>query len=113
MPDFELVDILGDFDQDQNGVFMLVLKRGRLHDKNGRFVNRKGYTIDKDGNVITRNGIFLFARSELDPDTDDLPDPFYEKMLKAIVQARPASAIRFRVNDGKKFKGSVGSDYAS
>jgi len=93
---------------------MLVLKRGRLHDKNGRFVNRKGYTIDKDGNVITRSGIFLFARSELDPDTDDLPDPFFEKMQKAIVQARPASAIRFRVNDGKKFGlGSGGSDYAS
>jgi hypothetical protein len=77
---------------------MLVLKRGRLHDKNGRFVNRKGYTIDKDGNVITRSGVFLFARSELDPDTDDLPDPYYEKMLHAMVQARPASAIRFKVN---------------
>lgn len=85
VPEFELVDILGDFDQDPNQTFMLVLKRGRLHDKNGRFVNRKGYTIDKDGNVITRSGVFLFARSELDPDTDDLPDPFYEKMLKAIV----------------------------
>lgn len=59
---------------------MLLLKRGRLHDKNGRYVNRQGYTVDKDGNVITRRGVYLFHKYELDPDTDELPDPFLDKV---------------------------------
>lgn len=56
IPDFEYDDIMGDFEADENGHFLLIQKQGRLWDKKGNQVNRRGYLIDKLGNVRNKLG---------------------------------------------------------
>lgn len=81
IPEFEFDDIMGEFEADENGQFLLVKKQGRLHDKKGRLVNRRGYLIDQIGNVINRMGKMIFRVDELSLEDDELPEPFcYEKI---------------------------------
>jgi len=53
IPDFELADIMGEFEIDDLGNFIIMRgARGELLDKKERKVNRRGYLVDRFGNVI-------------------------------------------------------------
>ena len=57
IPDFELVDIMGDFEIDDLGNFIILRgEKGELLDKRERRVNRRGYLVDRFGNVINKQG---------------------------------------------------------
>ena len=72
IPDFELKDIQGDFEIDDDGQFMIVRTNDyKLKDKNSRKVNRKGYLLDIEGNVITKQGHIIFRKDEIDSDDED------------------------------------------
>lgn len=66
---FELDDILGTFDIDDNG--NIILDTNKMKDNLGRAVNKHGYLVDKKGNVLSQDGDILFKYSELED--DDLP----------------------------------------
>ena len=56
-PDFELADIMGEFEIDDLGNFIILRgEKGELLDKKERRVNRRGYLIDRFGNVINKMG---------------------------------------------------------
>lgn len=56
-PEFELTDIMGEFEIDDLGNFIILRgEKGELLDKRERRVNRRGYLIDRFGNVINKNG---------------------------------------------------------
>jgi len=61
-PDFKLDDIVGDFEIDNAGNFVILTgeRPGELVDRLGRQVNRRGYLIDGMGNVVNRNGEIIF-----------------------------------------------------
>ena len=74
-PSFELADIMGEFEIDDAGNYIILRGAGGLLlDKNGRPVNRRGYLIDKHANVINRRGEMIFKQIELDSD-DEIPAP--------------------------------------
>jgi hypothetical protein len=78
IPHFELKDIMGSFDLDDQGNFIIVkseAKTGILEDRDQRRVNPKGYLLDRLGNVITREGVLIFYANELDP-FGEIPPPF-------------------------------------
>lgn len=53
IPDFELSDIMGEFEIDDLGNFIIIRgPNGELMDKRDRRVNRRGYLVDRFGNVI-------------------------------------------------------------
>lgn len=57
IPDFELADIIGEFEIDDLGNFIILRgEKGELLDKRERRVNRRGYLIDRFGNVINKQG---------------------------------------------------------
>lgn len=57
VPDFELADIMGEFEIDDLGNFIILRgEKGELLDKKERRVNRRGYLIDRFGNVINKQG---------------------------------------------------------
>jgi hypothetical protein len=84
IPEFEFDDIMGEFEADENGHFLLVKKQGRLHDKRGKLVNRRGYLIDQIGNVINHHGKMIFRVDELSLEDDELPEPFCYEKIKAL-----------------------------
>jgi len=55
---FELDDILGTFDIDDNGNIMLDLTK--MKDNLGRPVNKHGYLVDSKGNILSQEGDILF-----------------------------------------------------
>jgi hypothetical protein len=56
VPDFELIDIMGEFEIDDLGNFIILRgEKGELLDKKERRVNRRGYLIDRFGNVINKD----------------------------------------------------------
>ena len=65
IPAFKLSDILGEFEVDPNGMYIIIRDGGKLKDKHGRQVNSRGYLIDQSGNVIHQNGkiIILIYRN--------------------------------------------------
>lgn len=77
MTEYELIDIMGDFEIDDLGNFIIIRAAGStdLLDKRGRKVNRRGYLIDRFGNVINSQGNVIFKAMELDID-DEIPAPF-------------------------------------
>jgi hypothetical protein len=82
IPNFEIADILGDFDIDNEGNNVIVRgKDKKLNDREGRKVNSRGYLIDIDGNVITQNGTLIFKKDEIDSD-DEIPAPFCFELKK-------------------------------
>jgi hypothetical protein len=56
IPAFKLADILGEFEMDPNGMFIIIRDGGKLKDKHGRLVNSRGYLVDTEGNVVHQNG---------------------------------------------------------
>lgn len=56
IPPFKLADILGEFEMDPSGMFIIIRDGGKLKDKHGRLVNTRGYLVDEEGNVIHQNG---------------------------------------------------------
>lgn len=79
VPDFELEDILGEFDVDENGNFIIKLENNIQVDNNGKKVNGKGYLIDDAGNIINKWGKIIFYADEIGED-GEIPAPFvYEK----------------------------------
>ena len=77
VPDFDLADIMGEFEQDDLGNFIINRKAGssELIDKRGRRVNKRGYLVDKNGNVCNQKGNVIFKKMELDVE-DEIPAPF-------------------------------------
>ncbi len=54
IPNFDLSDIMGDFDLDDTGNLIMIRgKDGKIVDREGRRVNKRGYLVDHEGNVIT------------------------------------------------------------
>lgn len=86
VPDFELVDIMGEFEIDDLGNFIILRgERGELLDRRERRVNRRGYLIDRFGNVMNKNGQIIFKAVELESD-DEIPAPFgFEKRKKNLL----------------------------
>lgn len=86
IPDFELADIMGDFEIDDLGNFIILRgEKGELLDKKERRVNRRGYLIDRFGNIINKQGQVIFKAVELDSD-DEIPAPFgFEKRKKNLL----------------------------
>ena len=79
IPEFELEDILGVFDVDENGNFVIKNNQGVEVDNNNHRVNHKGYLIDKTGNIINKKGEIIFYQNEVGSD-GEIPAPFvYEK----------------------------------
>jgi len=79
-PDFELCEIMGEFEIDDSGNYIILRgEKGQLLDKNLRPVNKRGYMIDRAGNVINRRCELIFRAIELDSD-DEIPAPLgFEK----------------------------------
>lgn len=61
IPDFELADIMGEFEIDDLGNFIILRgDKAELLDKKERRVNRRGYLIDRFGNVVNSKGQVIF-----------------------------------------------------
>lgn len=69
------MEILGDFDKDENGNFKIIVdptepftgKRANYLDKQGRPVNDKGYLIDREeGHIIDKKGAIVAKKGDLD-----------------------------------------------
>jgi hypothetical protein len=100
-PDFELADIMGEFEIDDLGNFIILRgERGELLDKKERRVNRRGYLIDRFGNVINKNNQIIFKAVELDSD-DEIPAPLgFEKRKKNLLNLGEDGV--FKVNATEK-----------
>ena len=87
IPDFELADIMGEFEIDDLGNFIIMRgDNGELMDQKERSVNRRGYLVDRFGNVINNEGNIIFRAVELDID-DEIPAPFgFEKRKKNLLR---------------------------
>ena len=87
IPDFELADIMGDFEIDDLGNYIIMRgENGELLDSRERLVNRRGYLVDRFGNVISIHGAVIFKKIELDFD-DEIPAPFgFEKRKKNLMK---------------------------
>lgn len=86
MPEFELEEIMGEFDLDDEGNYIIMEGPDGLVDKNNRPVNRRGYLSDPKGNVVTRLGRVVFKAKDLDSD-DEIPAKFvFEKRQHNLVK---------------------------
>jgi hypothetical protein len=85
IPEFDLSEIMGDFEIDEDGNAMIIKnKDGKLNDREGRRVNRRGYLVDAAGCIITRKGLEIFRIDEVDSD-DEIPAPFcFEKKKESL-----------------------------
>ena len=111
IPDFELADIMGDFEIDDLGNFIILRGENKeLLDKKERRVNRRGYLIDRFGNIINNKGHIIFKAVELDSD-DEIPAPFgYEKRKKNLLnmgqdgefKVKTANGVEVRMDDDEK-----------
>lgn len=88
---FTLDEIMGDFEVDTLGNFIII--RGPhgstdLYDKLGRRVNRRGYLSDRFGNIINDRGEIVFKAVELDED-DEIPAPFgFERRKRLLARLK-------------------------
>jgi len=85
IPNFEMGDIVGEFELDDAGAKIMVRdKEGRLVDKYRRRVNERGYLLDLAGNVVTKKGVIVFRKDEIDRD-GEIPAPFcFEKKKEEL-----------------------------
>ena len=104
VPKFELKDIQGDFELDDDGQFMIVKTNDfKLKDKNGRRVNRRGYLLDIEGNIINRKGKIIFRKDEIDID-DEIPAPYcFDKKKEQLfkVEGVDTYSKRYKLGDYK------------
>ena len=103
IPDFELADIMGDFEIDDMGNFIIMRSDGgELKDQRERLVNRRGYLIDRFGNVINTTGNIIFKAIELDVD-DEIPAPFgFEKRKKNLLKLGDENQFRVESIDASR-----------
>ena len=85
IPNFDLSDITGEFDIDDQGNNVIIEgKDGKLNDREGNRVNKRGYLIDVEGNVVTKRGVMVFRIDEIDSE-DEIPAPFcFEKKKESL-----------------------------
>jgi hypothetical protein len=102
IPDFELNDIMGEFEIDDLGNFIILRgDKGELLDKKERRVNRRGYLVDRFGNVINSKGQVIFKQVELDSD-DEIPAPFgFEKRKKNLLNMNEDGEFKVEENGRK------------
>lgn len=101
IPDFAIEDIMGEFDVDDQGNYIILRneENGHLEDKNERRVNRRGYLIDEDGNIIDKYGNLIFKERELDSD-DEIPPPYsFEKRKMQLLNAKPDKIDQYKLAD--------------
>lgn len=73
VPEFELEEIMGDFDIDDQGNYIILRdNQSKLVDKRDRLVNKRGYLSDRMKNVINFEGRIIFRACDLDSD-DEIP----------------------------------------
>ena len=75
IPDFSIEDIIGEFEMDNEGNYIIIKDGKCLRDKHKRLVNKRGYLIDEQGNVINKEGVIIFRFSELDLN-GEIPAPY-------------------------------------
>lgn len=75
IPEFKIGDIMGEFEVDDDGNFIIIKEKGDLFDKKKRRVNKRGYLVDKNGNVINKESTVMFKETELDK-FGEIPAPF-------------------------------------
>lgn len=81
-PDFQLQDIMGKFEIDDSGNYIILRgDDGKLLDRDNRVVNKRGYLIDRIGNIINYRNELIFKRTELDED-GEIPAPMGFDMRK-------------------------------
>lgn len=105
IPDFELTDIMGEFEIDDMGNFIIIRGEGsRLMDREDQRVNRRGYLIDRYGNVINREGTIIFRQNELDSD-DEIPAPFgFEKRREKILSMNTEKKMEGEGGEGGEYE---------
>ena len=86
IPDFELNEIMGEFEIDDAGNYIIERgEQGELLDSAGRPVNKRGYLVDKLGNVINTKDEIIFKAADLDSD-DEIPAPYgFEKRKENLL----------------------------
>jgi len=59
---FNIEEIRGHLDKDENGKFKLINEneKGEILDQENRRVNSKGYLIDNEGNILDQKGHMVF-----------------------------------------------------
>ena len=90
IPDFAIEDIMGEFDVDDQGNFVLFRndENGDLEDRNRKRVNRRGYLVDKYNNVVDKYGNLIFKEKELDSD-EEIPPPYsFEKRKMQLLNTK-------------------------
>lgn len=97
IPKFEINEIIGNFDVDEEGNYIIISNgrdiRGqtRLEDMDGRRVNKRGYLINDNGQIIKRDLTIIFRIDEVDED-DEVPAPFcYMKNKDNLGPKMPAN----------------------
>jgi hypothetical protein len=101
IPDFEIEEIMGEFDVDDKGNYVILRndETNELEDKHGRRVNRRGYLIDENGNIINKKGNLIFKENELDSD-DEIPPPYsFEKRKKQLLNTKPDDLEDYNIED--------------
>ena len=62
---FDIKDVMGQFEKDQNGLIIPCSSQSGLVDNLGRRVNERGYLIDEHGNIIDISGKQLWKVTDL------------------------------------------------
>lgn len=104
LPAFEIEELVGDFEIDEDGNFIIIANgkddegKDILEDLNGRRVNARGYLINKAGMVISKRGVVVFMAEEVDSD-GEIPAPFcYMKNKDSLGLGQYATANMFGPN---------------
>ena len=86
IPDFEFADIMGEFEIDDAGNFIILRgDAGELLDRNERPVNRRGYLVDTLGNIVNIKQEIILMVSELDSD-EEIPASYgFEKRKQSLL----------------------------
>ena len=86
IPDFEFADIMGEFEIDDAGNYIILRgEAGELLDRNERPVNKRGYLVDKLGNVVNTKQEVILTASELDSD-EEIPASYgFEKRKQTLL----------------------------
>lgn len=93
VPEFELKDILGEFDIDAQGNHVILRddEKGNLVDKNDKRVNQRGYLVDKFGNIVNNVGQIVFKVTELDSEGEIPAEFVFEKHKENLMEMGPVA----------------------
>lgn len=100
IPEFELKDIMGDFEIDDGGNHVILRGPGTtLLDMQNRLVNKRGYLTDKFGNVVDRTGRVVFKVQDLDSEGEIPATYVFEKRKETLMnKTLSESNEQFKVN---------------